>query len=263
MRRRFGAVVGFTLIELLVVIAIIAILASLLLPAISRAKASSQSTICKSNERQLGLALTMYISESPIYPFSVYVPANNAKHAVYWFDAIAPYANSKWGAGVFLCPSYKWKIDQGGSPPGGGVAWAVGSYSYNAVGAAGFGNANLGMGRLQVGPYQGTSSFVAFGDLAPNGTREADVTVPSDMYALGDIKQVESIIDDGLAGGNSEYVWYDYSTPLGGTNTPPHPRGLNMLFVDGHVEIVTRDKLIAQEPSSLARWNRNHSGVRN
>src|SRR5215510_3202956 len=59
---------AFTLVELLVVIAIVAVLASLLLPAIARVKVRAKAAACVSNLRQIGLALVLYVDDSKVYP---------------------------------------------------------------------------------------------------------------------------------------------------------------------------------------------------
>jgi len=59
---------GFTLIELLVVIAIIAILAAMLMPALSRARAEARKAACISNEHSIGTALVMYTNDHGIWP---------------------------------------------------------------------------------------------------------------------------------------------------------------------------------------------------
>src|SRR3989441_8333180 len=127
---------AFTLIELLVVIAIIAILASLLLPALARAKQKAKTVKCLSNEKQIALGYLLYASDSSDYlPLAAHL---GDAAPCQWFFEISPYiakqtasyTNLVAKANVVACPSAQLENAFPSNTP---AAAAYGGYGQNYI----------------------------------------------------------------------------------------------------------------------------------
>jgi prepilin-type N-terminal cleavage/methylation domain-containing protein/prepilin-type processing-associated H-X9-DG protein len=280
-----GAKAAFTLIELLVAIALISILAALLLPVLSRTKEAANSTVCKGNLRQMGIALANYTGDYGSYPRYLYV--NPAAYPIFteyvwWSDELAPYSHAQWGTNLlygradstsqlYLCPSYARAVgcDAVWPLPGDPAYKQWGSYGYNSVGID---DTNLADGSLGLGGTDISSQTVDGGDVS---TRDNEVLSPSCMIAIGDA-DLQPVLP-GLPGSFVGLNHLDFSQAAFLYYVlAPDPPGMgpmilaaerrrhdasrrNTVFCDGHVECLTPAQLFDyRDDAVLSLWNKDH-----
>jgi prepilin-type N-terminal cleavage/methylation domain-containing protein/prepilin-type processing-associated H-X9-DG protein len=223
---------NFTLIELLVVIAIIAILASMLLPALNKARVMAHKAACQSNLKQISLGMMLYVDDS-----NDYYPPNKIDYGGtnnYWRWTTRLVLDYNIGGMNFMCmgrpdhtvggaPSNRGLWKKAKKYPAAATAyfWGFPSYGYNAfyIGDTWFNATKPRPATAKASQIVSSSSTVMFGESA-SAERNKPALVNAGSYLI---------------------YPYPYNPGSGHVVRPVHGRQCVIGWADGHVNTLNAD----------------------
>ena len=238
---------NFTLIELLIVIAIIAILASMLLPALNRSRDLAKSIKCVNNLKQFGIAFSMYTDN-----YNDYLPcAATADGRWGWWAfqlgnemgfqvEASDYKNKKLASGMFICPSFS--LNEAQISEANGRLYLAPGYGYNSM--------------LQTRMNEAQANKGSSGDINIFNIQKVNrIIKPSEKLLIGDTVNRPNDPTSAMATRIIVPLAYNWASVLHDADTGlnighRHYGGVNMLMGDGHVQYFKQSELL----TSYSGW---------